>query len=431
VRINLVGIRGWLFTGSAIAVLTSLVLLAIPPALVPGIEFTSGTTALYRFSQDVGRSEILQAYDDLGHSESRVQNAGPLEFLIRTDELDVPEGGFTEVAPAVETDFQPVGPVPIEPVGTLILGAEGVTDEVLLRDPYQGEICHFGRTAGRVDAGTEATVVGVFSACGTGDDLVYRIQAGDVIGYIRAADTSNFVEIEGPTLDPVLLGERAVIEQELEARFGAFLVLEFATVSPVVSSVAVRNATIAVVVASLFIMGYVAFAFSSVPKPFRYATCAIIALVHDIVIVLGAFSLFGKLFGLEINLMFVTALLTVVGFSVHDSIVVFDRIRENVRLAPHANLSDNVNAALIQTLSRSLNTSLTMLLTVTAMLLLGGESIRAFLLTIFVGVIAGTYSSIAIAAQLLVAWENGDFRRWLRRGGSTTPSELSGSPDTT
>ena len=138
-------------------------------------------------------------------------------------------------------------------------------------------------------------------------------------------------------------------------------------------------------------------------------------------IVLGAFSLFGKLFGLEINLMFVTALLTVVGFSVHDSIVVFDRIRENVRFSPHASLADNVNAALVQTLSRSLNTSLTLLLTVTAMLLLGGDTIRAFLLTILVGVIVGTYSSIAIAAQILVAWEEGDFRRWLGGGGPARP----------
>ena len=158
-------------------------------------------------------------------------------------------------------------------------------------------------------------------------------------------------------------------------------------------------------------MGYVAFAFSSVPKPFRYGACAIFALIHDVVIVLGAFSLFGKLFNLEINLMFVTALLTVVGFSVHDSIVVFDRIRENVRLSPSAPFAENVNAALIQTLSRSLNTSITLLVTVTAMLLLGGDSIQSFLLTIFIGLIVGTYSSIAIAAQLLVAWENGEFAR--------------------
>lgn len=421
-KIDLVGIRGWFFTGSAVAVLISLVLLAIPPALVPGIEFSSGTTALYRFNQFVAQDDIRDAYSDLGHPEARVQSAGPLEFLIRTDELDVPEGGFTDVTPDVETTFQPVGPAPIEPVGTLILGAVDATDEVLLRDPYQGQVCRFGGIAGRLAAGTEVTVVGMFSACGTGDDLVYRVQSGDLIGYLRAIDTHDFAEIEAPPIDPALLGERAVVEQELEARFGAFEVLEFASVSPVVSSVAVRNAVIAVVVASFFIMAYVAFAFSTVPKPFRYATSAIIALIHDVVIVLGAFSLFGKLFGLEINLMFVTALLTVVGFSVHDSIVVFDRIRENVRLSPHANLADNVNAALIQTMSRSLNTSVTLLITVSAMLLLGGDSIRAFLLTIFVGVIVGTYSSIGVAAQVLVAWENGDFRRWLSRAGATSPS---------
>ena len=191
--------------------------------------------------------------------------------------------------------------------------------------------------------------------------------------------------------------------------------LEFASVSPVVSRVAVRNATVAVVVASLFIMGYIAFAFSSVPRPFRYATCAIIALVHDVVIVLGAFSLFGKLFGLEINLMFVTGLLTVIGFSVHDSIVVFDRIRENVSLSPNAPLAQNVNAALLQTLARSFNTSITLLFAVVALLLLGGVTIQSFLLVILVGVIAGTYSSVAVAAQLLVAWEEGDFGRWMAR----------------
>jgi preprotein translocase subunit SecF len=424
VKIDLVGIRGWLFTGSAIAVLISLVLLAIPPALVPGIEFSSGTTALYRFNQFVSQDDLRQAYSDLGHPEARVQSAGPLEFLIRTDELDVPEGGFTDVTPDVATTVQPLGPVPIEPVGTLILGAADATEDVLLRDPYQGQVCNFGGIAGRLAPGTEVTVVGVFSACGEGDDLVYRVESGDLIGYVRAVDTRDFAEIEAPPVDPALFGERAVVEQELESRFGPFEVLEFASVSPVVSSVAVRNAVIAVVVASFFIMAYVAFAFSTVPKPFRYATSAIIALIHDVVIVLGAFSLFGKLFGLEINLMFVTALLTVVGFSVHDSIVVFDRIRENVRLSPHANLADNVNAALIQTMSRSLNTSVTLLITVTAMLLLGGESIRAFLLTILVGVIVGTYSSIGVAAQVLVAWENGDFRRWLsRRRSSADTSE--------
>ena len=218
-------------------------------------------------------------------------------------------------------------------------------------------------------------------------------------------------------------GERTEIEQYLFEQFGSFQVLEFASVSAVVSGVAVRNAAVAVVVASLFIMAYVAFAFATVPRASRYAASAIAALVHDVVIVLGAFVIFGIVFGTEINLMFVTGLLTVIGFSVHDSIVVFDRIRENVRSAPNATLAENVNSALLQTMARSFNTSVTLLLTVVAMLVLGGVTIREFLLVILVGVSVGTYSSIGIAAQLLVAWEEGDFARSSprKRRASTTP----------
>ena len=428
-KFDLVAARGRLFLGSAIFVAASLILLAIPPSLVPGIEFTSGTTALIRFDATVTQADLRDAYSALGHPEARIQSSGANEYLIRTSELDVPEGGFTEVAPEPEDSFTGVGPAPLEDLGTIALGAVDATDEVVyLREPYQGNFCVFGGIAGRVEPGTTGTVTAIHDECGTGDDLVYQVQAGDFLGYVQALDTHDFVPIAEPAPDPAELGERAVIEQALAERFGTFEVLEFASVSPVVSRVAVRNATIAVIVASLFIMGYVAFAFSSVPRPFRYATCAIIALLHDVIIVLGAFSLFGKLFGLEINLMFVTALLTVVGFSVHDSIVVFDRIRENVRLSPHASLHDNVNAALIQTLARSLNTSVTLLITVVAMLLLGGETIRAFLLTILVGVIAGTYSSIGIAAQLLVAWEQGDLARWLRLPSRRTPSEPAEQP---
>ena len=259
------------------------------------------------------------------------------------------------------------------------------------------------------------------------EELVYRVQVGGgggVTGFIAAADTHDFRlpgagEGEGAdgASDPAAddLGERGEIEQALEARFGPFEVLEFASVSAVVSKQAVRNASVAVVVAALFIMGYVVFAFSSVPRPFRYAAAAIIALAHDVIIVLGAFSLFGKLFGTEINLMFVTGLLTIIGFSVHDTIVVFDRIRENVRLAPTARFAENVNAALIQTLGRSLNTSVTLLFTILALLWLGGTTIQAFLLVLLVGVVAGAYSSIAIAAQVLVAWEEGDVPRLFAR----------------
>ncbi len=415
--INLVGLRPILFAISGMAVLISVVLLAIPPTLVPGIEFTAGTTTLIRFDAPVTQSELRAVYDDLGHDEARIQSTGAGEFLIRTSELDVPPGSFTEVAPDPTDAIVPPGPSPAQEIGTVLLGAEDLEagTEVLLRTPSFGDSCEFGGVAGRHPAGTVATVAENLIC---GDGITFRVVVGEDVGLIREADTHDFTPPPAPEPEPPVAqgaGERTEIETRLFEEFGNFEVLEFASVSAVVSRVAVRNATIAVIVASLFIMAYVAFAFSSVPRPFRYATCAIIALVHDVVIVLGAFSLFGKLFGLEINLMFVTGLLTVIGFSVHDSIVVFDRIRENVVGSPNAPLSDNVNAALLQTMARSLNTSLTLLVTVIALLTLGGVTIQAFLLVILVGVIAGTYSSIAVAAQLLVAWDEGDIGRLFRR----------------
>ncbi len=409
-RLDLVGSRRWFFLGSGVVVLVALLLLAIPPSLRPGIEFTSGTTALIRFTQPVSQSALRDAYADLGHAEARIQSTADREFLIRTRELEVPEEAFVSPAPVVATP-PPAGPVPLEPIATVTLGAEDAAPGalVLLRRPFQGNVCNFGGLAGELPAGTVAEVIAEHPECGAGGDSVLQVLADGDLGYLLRADTHDFALIEVPAeAEPADLGERSVIEAELEARFGSFDVLEFASVSAVVSRVAVRNATVAVVVSALFIMGYVAFAFSSMPSPFRFAAAALIALAHDVIIVVGAFSLFGKLLGTEINLMFVTGLLTVIGFSVHDSIVVFDRIRENVQRAPDAPFRENVNTALVETMARSLNTSLTLLLTVCALLFLGGVTIQEFLLVILVGVIAGTYSSIAIAAQLLVSWEAGD-----------------------
>jgi preprotein translocase subunit SecF len=429
-RLDLVGMRGWLFLGSGIVVVASLVLLAIPPALRPGIEFTSGTTALMRFESNVDQADLRDLYAELGHDEARVQSTGPREFLIRTSELEVPEGSFSEVAPEPEVIQPSFGPQPLEVLGTVLLGVEdqAATEEVLLRLPFGGDVCSLGDIAGRHAAGTEATVVEILDRCQSGDagETVYRVRVGEELGYIAASITHQFTEPAPPEVEEVDRGERTVIENALRDRFGEFEVLEFASVSAVVSAVAVRNATIAVIVAAFFIMGYVMFAFSSLPQPFRYAACAIVALAHDVIIVLGAFSLLGKLFDIEINLMFVTGLLTVVGFSVHDSIVVFDRIRENITAAPDAPLAQNVNNALVQTLSRSLNTSVTLILTVLALLLLGGVTIQSFLIVILVGVIAGTYSSIGIAAQVLVAWEERDLGRPLsrRRARAEEPSTI-------
>jgi len=184
-------------------------------------------------------------------------------------------------------------------------------------------------------------------------------------------------------------------------------------VSPVVARDTILNGIYAVVAASIGIFIYLWWAFRSVPRPFRYGIAAIIALVHDLVIVIGIFAILGNLLGLEVNTMFLVAVLTVIGYSVNDTIVVFDRLRENVLNYGNRGFAQNVNVSISETIGRSLNTSLTVLIVLLALLLFGGATIRTFLLVLVIGVIAGTYSSIAVASQVLVAWESGDFGRML------------------
>ena len=210
------------------------------------------------------------------------------------------------------------------------------------------------------------------------------------------------------------IAEREVIEEAF-AEMATVIRLDVASVSGVVAKDTVRNALIAVVAASVAIMLYITWAFRHIPRPFRYGVAAIVALIHDVLIVLGIFSVFGKVVNLEVNAMFITGLLTVIGYSVNDTIVVFDRIRENIARLPTERLANSVNTSLLETLGRSMNTSLTLIFVILAMLLLGGDSIRNFLLVLMIGVISGTYSSICIASQLLVSWETGEAGRLLRR----------------
>ena len=192
--------------------------------------------------------------------------------------------------------------------------------------------------------------------------------------------------------------------------------LSFDLVSPIVASETVVNAIYAVLAACVGIFIYVWWAFRNVPSPFRYGAAAIVALIHDTVIVIGAFAILGELFEIEVGTMFLIAILTVIGYSVNDTIVVFDRIRENVTNHPNRELSEIVNLSISETIGRSLNTSLTLLMTLLALYLFGGSTIREFLLVLLIGVVAGTYSSIAVASQVLISWEYGDVLWVLGRG---------------
>jgi len=207
-----------------------------------------------------------------------------------------------------------------------------------------------------------------------------------------------------------------LIRETLNDRFGEEpTVSEPYAVSESIGKEITGYASIAVFVAAIGILLYVTWAFRRLKRPFRFGVCAIVALVHDVLIVLGIFSLLGVFLDIEINAMFITGVLTVIGYSVNDTIVVFDRIRENMARSTGSPLETTVNNSIMDTIGRSLNTSLTTLFVLLALFLLGGVTIHNFVLVLLIGVIVGTYSSICIASQLLVVWENGEFGRLFRR----------------
>jgi preprotein translocase subunit SecF len=209
--------------------------------------------------------------------------------------------------------------------------------------------------------------------------------------------------------------ERLQVENALRERFGNLEVLAFDSVSPIIAREIVQNAVVAVVAASVGILLYIWYAFRRVKHSFRWGTAAVLALVHDALIVIGAFSILGRVFHVEVDAMFIMAVLTVIGYSVHNTIVVFDRVRENYARRQGELFDTVVNHSLMQTLARSLNTSLTVLLVLFALYLFGGVTTQNFILAMIIGVIAGTYSSLFIAAQYLVAWESGELGGLWRR----------------
>ncbi len=239
---------------------------------------------------------------------------------------------------------------------------------------------------------------------------------------VQRTSDGNFIirtdALETTAAPPIGIGpksERDIIEEGLAAEFGAFNTVNFNQVSEIVSSEIVRNAAIAILFASIAILAYITWSFRNVPKSYRYGIAAVVAALHDAVFVLGAFSIMGKLFGTEVDSLFITGILTVIGFSVHDTIVVFDRVRENVATNPGVSFAEVVNASLTETLARSVSVSLSVLIPIFSLLILGSGSIDVLLMALLLGITAGTYSSIFIAAQILVAWEEGDFDRIARR----------------
>jgi preprotein translocase subunit SecF len=225
---------------------------------------------------------------------------------------------------------------------------------------------------------------------------------------------TDAISVRSKTMDDATKG---LLVAEMEKRFGSKVtVLNFTSVSASVGAEVARAAAGAVGLAALAILGYIWFAFRSVQHAFRYGTAAVIAMLHDVLVVVGVEAIFGVLLGWQADSLFLTALLTVIGFSVHDTIVVFDRIRENQGIYRRVDYETMVNHSVVQTLDRSINTQLTVMFTLFALALFGGESIRHFVVILLIGVFSGTYSSIFNASPILVVWENQEWKTWFGRG---------------
>lgn len=208
---------------------------------------------------------------------------------------------------------------------------------------------------------------------------------------------------------------KLTVEAALEQRFGSLTELRFETVGPSVGREVTRAAVAAVTVAALAILAYIVMAFRKVPNAFRYGVCALAAMLHDILVSVGLFSLMGLLAGWEADALFLTALLTVIGFSVQDTIVVFDRIRENVPKRRGEPYELIVNRSLLETLHRSLVTQLNAMFVLIAILFFGGATIKQFVAVMLVGMLSGSYSSIFNAVPLLVVWEKDEVGRFFRQ----------------
>jgi preprotein translocase subunit SecF len=255
----------------------------------------------------------------------------------------------------------------------------------------------------------------------------------DVSALYNEMSTSK-LDISNPVVQPVGTDSLSIRSKEmndilktqivaaLKERFGGgkdVIIMNFTQVSAVIGQEIAVRAAGAVALAALAILLYITYAFRGVQHAFRYGTAAIIAMLHDVLVVVGVEAIIGHFMGWQADSLFLTALLTVIGFSVHDTIVVFDRIRENSNIYRRVGYETIVNHSIVQTLDRSINTQLTVMLTLLVLALFGGISIRHFVVILLVGVFSGTYSSIFNASPILVVWENKEWRNWFRRKPQT------------
>jgi preprotein translocase subunit SecF len=226
---------------------------------------------------------------------------------------------------------------------------------------------------------------------------------------------NNTLQVRVKPLDET---EKAQLTEAIKAKFGDFNELLYSSVGPAIGREVTQAAFLAILAGSIAILGFMVFAFRKIPNAFRYGSCAIIAMIHDLLLTMGVFSILSLAFGWEADALFLTALLTVISFSMQDTIVVFDRIRENSPKYRGEAFSTIANRSLMETLHRSLATQLNAIFVMVAIILFGGATIRQFISIMLIGLISGTYSSIFNAVPLLVGWTERDLLGTKRRAAA-------------
>lgn len=286
--------------------------------------------------------------------------------------------------------------------GMVILITQGLPLSI---DFTGGSLLEFQFESGELPQPAEIIVV--YDSIGIDDALVQTTGQGSLV--VR----SSF--LDDSTRGQVI----AAMEEQFSRKL---IVLRFDSVGPTIGQEVTSRAALAIAVAAFAVIIYITYAFRSIEHSLRYGICAIIAMLHDVLIVISLGAITGLLLGWQINALFLTALLTVIGFSVQDKIVVFDRIRENSNIYPRLPYETLVNHSVIQTLQRSINTQLmTVEFMLLAIVLFGGVTLREFALILLVGLLSGTYSSIFIAAPTLVIWDTQEWKSWFRRQPREAP----------
>ncbi|HEX8026555.1 MAG TPA: protein translocase subunit SecF [Candidatus Limnocylindrales bacterium] len=391
---DIVGKRNWFFALSLLITIPGLIFILLTPlsggkeGIKFSIDYTGGTTWSIRFADpNVTADDVKAELATLGQPEATVTTrtstaTGKTFFDIRLTKLDLRE---PEPSPT--------------PVATL--------------PPSASPTVAPSATASPATSGSPAPS-GSPAASPTPSPTLSPTPSPTAAPSASPSPSPSEPAVTNNTQIPTD-GEIGAIATDLQQKFGPIAEqASLSSIGAVVSSDLIQQAIVLILVGSLGILGWITLRF----RDFRFGVTALVALLHDVIVVLGVFAILGTFFNVQVDGLFVTAMLTVIGFSVHDTIVVFDRIREN--RARHAGepFSEIVNHSLLQTFGRSITTSFTVVLTLTALLLFGGATTQQFVLALLIGIISGTYSSIFNASPLLVVWQEWEDRR---HGRISTP----------